>query len=160
MQAEIGSSSVAASVLCPSSQPDWDGSVIIAVVDGKASDPRVIPPTEPEPVNPELLSLTKPVPPTQIFRFAAPCAEGHCRHFQDGACSLVTRIVANLAPSPEGLPYCRIRNYCRWWKQEGRAACLRCAQIVTEGYPPTEDRIRIANPPVPDAADLKPFEKA
>ena len=29
----------------------------------------------------ELLAMTAPVPPTQVFRFTAPCQEGACSHF-------------------------------------------------------------------------------
>jgi len=29
------------------------------------------------------------------------------------------------------LPSCQIRDTCRWFAEEGGAACLRCPQVVT-----------------------------
>jgi hypothetical protein len=31
----------------------------------------------------------------------------------------------------DSLPACNICRDCRWFRQEGRAACMRCPQIVT-----------------------------
>jgi hypothetical protein len=134
-------------LLCPSAQPDWDSSVIIGVVDGKSPEPRIIPLTNPEPVRPELLALAESVPPAAVFRFAAPCEETRCVHFHKGACSLVARVVEHLDPVPEGVPYCRIRRKCRWWAQEGKAACLRCPVVITERYPSSDAIHRIVTPP-------------
>jgi hypothetical protein len=136
-------------MLCPSAQPDWPESVVIAVVDGRSSEPRVIPLAEPQPVGPELMALAGPVRPTEVFRFAAPCAEDRCRHFRDKTCTLVERVIKNLTSADASVPYCRIRSKCRWWNQEGKAACLRCTQIVTDGYPATEARLRIGIVPPP-----------
>jgi hypothetical protein len=46
----------------------------------------------------------------------------------------------------ESLPACRIRPDCRWFVQEGRAACLRCPQIVTYSVNPTEELSLAATP--------------
>jgi hypothetical protein len=32
------------------------------------------------------------------------------------------------------LPPCIIRKECRWYSQEGRAACKRCPEITTISY--------------------------
>jgi hypothetical protein len=61
-----------------------------------------------------------------------------CKHFDDGACSLVKRVVAAFNPVVNGVPPCRIRPTCRWFRQEGRDACLRCPQVVTNTLDPTE----------------------
>lgn len=31
----------------------------------------------------------------------------------------------------EKLKPCAIRSECRWWRQEGKAACVRCPQVAS-----------------------------
>src|SRR4051794_35165032 len=112
--------------LCPSAQPEMEGSVVFGVADG----PRVSYLAAPIATSVEVLALAGPVPPTEVFRFAAPCAPGGCRHFDGAACRLAERIVQLLPPAVAGVPPCPIRPDCRWWQQEGKAACLRCPTIV------------------------------
>jgi hypothetical protein len=81
---------------------------------------------------PEVLGMAGPVPPTQVLRLAATCEESRCSHFDGTDCRLATRIVQLLPPVVGRLPRCAIRADCRWFAQEGRAACLRCPQVVTE----------------------------
>jgi hypothetical protein len=131
-------SSTKSNPLCPSAQPDWQGSVAIGVVGGTAHEPRLSQFSSPMPVTEELLSLTKPVTPTEVFRFAAPCMCSGCLHFKDQECRLASRIVHLLPVVTDELPACSIRSLCRWWVQEGKAACMRCAQVVTDDYNPSE----------------------
>jgi hypothetical protein len=119
-------------VFCPSAQPEMVGSVVFGVVGGTAVAPRAVPLVEPLPVTPELLALSAPVKPTEVFRFAAPCVGDACKHFDGSRCQLAGRIVSLLPPVSDSLPFCRLRPHCRWWLQEGKPACLRCPQIVTE----------------------------
>jgi hypothetical protein len=132
--------------LCPSAQPEMEGSVVFGVVSGTVEEPRVAYLAEPQPVTDKLLALSGPVKPTEIFRFAAPCAGGACRHFDGSNCRLVRRTVELLPTAVAILPSCRVRLNCRWWQQEGKAACLRCPQIVTEDYRPSEQVRRAADP--------------
>lgn len=120
--------------LCPSAQPDQEGSVILGVVTGTADEPHLAYLVEPQPVTDEILALTKPVIPTEVLRFAAPCVGNACMHFDGSACRLVTRVVQLLPRVVDVLPACRLRPKCRWWQQEGKAACLRCPQVVTDCY--------------------------
>src|SRR5271154_3950962 len=99
-------------------------------------------------INRELLDLAKPVTPTEVFRFAAPCVEGRCVHFQNSQCNLVTQIIGVLPAVTEALPRCAVRAQCRWWIQEGRAACLRCDQVVTDNYSPSTEMREAASPRV------------
>jgi len=128
----------AANVLCPSAQPEMAGSFVFGVVVGTVDAPRAVPLAEPQPVTAELLALSAPIKPTEIFRFAAFCAGDACKHFDGARCRLVGRIVNELAPVTASLPFCRLRPHCRWWLQEGKAACMRCPQIVTEQCSPSE----------------------
>lgn len=134
--------------LCPSAQPTWDGSVAFGVVGGTATEPRVGYLTGTLPVTEELLAATAPVKPTEVVRFAAPCAGTACAHFDGEDCRLVTKIVQLLPAVIERLPRCHIRSRCRWWLQEGGAACRRCPGVVTESYNAPESLRRAADPAV------------
>lgn len=136
--------------LCPSAQPGMDGCVAFGVVGGTPEEPRLVHLTRALPVTDELLSLAGPVAPTEVFRFAAPCAGHACQHFDGEDCRLVRRVVQILpAVTAEELPPCTLRPTCRWWQQEGKAACARCPQIVTENYGPSEALTRAADPNSP-----------
>jgi hypothetical protein len=132
--------------LCPSAQPEMAGSVAFGIVIGTAEEPRLAHLSQMLPVTDELVKLSGPVKPTEVFRFAAPCAGNACQHFDGSNCRLATRIVQILPAVGSDLPSCQLRPTCRWWQQEGKAACLRCPQIVTEVYSPSEDLQRAADP--------------
>ena len=132
---------------CPSAQPGCPDSVVFGIVEGTVDAPRMTPLAKPLAVSPEILALSGPVNPTEVFRFSAPCAECACKHFQEGECSLVGRIVRNLPMVSDRLRPCAIRPTCRWFAQEGRAACLRCPQIVTETYDASDEYREAAEPP-------------
>ena len=135
------------SVLCPSAQADWHGSVAIGVVGGTANEPRVTHLPNTLPVTDSLIALTRPVTPTEVFRFAAPCRRDRCLHFETQECQLAKRIVRLLPPVKDELPLCAIRPQCRWWQQEGATACLRCPQVVTDNYNPSNVMCEAATPP-------------
>jgi hypothetical protein len=120
--------------LCPSARPDWEGSKVIGVVGGTAETPEVAYLTEAQPVTDELLALARPVAPTEVFRIAAPCACSGCGHFspEQAKCKLAEKIVRWAPVVVDKLPACTIRPDCKWWQQEGRAACMRCPQVVTD----------------------------
>jgi len=140
-----------ADTLCPSAPPEWSGAVAIGIVGGSAQAPQVTSLARPLPVSEDLLKLAAPVEPTEVFRFAAPCANGACVHFRTGSCQLAAKVVKLLAPTTDSLPYCTIRADCRWYRQEGRAACLRCPQVVTDNVLPNAAMRRAADPAI--AAD-------
>ena len=132
--------------LCPSAQPDTEGSVAFGVVGGTADEPRVSWIEQPVPVTPELLAMTGDASPTQVFRFAGACQESSCQHFDGAKCQLATRLVAALAPVADKPPPCLIRPGCRWYRQEGVAACQRCPQIATEYTDPSPELAEAARP--------------
>lgn len=132
--------------LCPSAQPEMTGSVVMGVVGGSAAEPQVGYLIELLPVTDEILAVAAPVKPTEVFRFAAPCAGSSCQHFDGVDCRLAKRVVHLLPAVVEVLPACSIRPNCRWWQQEGKAACLRCPQIVTEVYHPSDPLRQAADP--------------
>jgi hypothetical protein len=132
-------------LLCPSAQPAMDNPVALGVMLGSAEEPRMMHLERPLPVTDELLALSGPVKPTEVFRFAAPCAGDACKHFDGQDCGLVQRIVQILPRVTSDLPPCAIRSECRWWHQEGPAACYRCPQVVTETYTASDDYVRAAD---------------
>jgi hypothetical protein len=101
--------------------------------------------TETLPVSEKLLARSGPAKPTEIFRIAAPCAMTGCKHFEGNACKLAQRIVEGLPSVVNALPPCQIRPTCRWFRQEGRNACLRCPQVITDKPNPTAEEKRIAD---------------
>ncbi len=119
--------------LCPSAQPDWEDSRVFGVVGGTADTPETAYLPTPQPVTAELLEMAQPVHPAEVFRFAAPCACSGCGHFDNQAskCRLAEKVVRWAPAVVDALPACGIRADCRWWQQEGRAACARCPQVVT-----------------------------
>lgn len=133
-------------LLCPSAQPDQPGAAVFGIVEGTAAAPRVRYLSRPLPVIDAVLALAAPVEPTEVFRFAAPCALDECQHFEEGSCSLASKISQLQSGEGLGVPACRIRPRCRWWNQEGKAACRVCPEVVTRDYR-APDRLRHAADP-------------
>jgi hypothetical protein len=134
--------------LCPSAQPTTSNGVVFGVVLGSSGERRVGYLAEPRVANAEVLALASPARPTEVFRIAAPCAGGQgCMHFDGGNCRLAQRIVERLPDVVSGLPPCRIRPDCMWWRQEGKAACLRCPQVVTEVSNLSDELRQVVEPP-------------
>ena len=126
-------------LLCPSiTSIRADAQVFGVVIESAPGALQVGYLTEALPAAPELLATAAPAKPTEIFRAAAPCEERACKHFDGANCQLVARITAMLDPVVSTLPRCAIRPICRWFHQEGRAACLRCPQVTTEQRNPSD----------------------
>jgi hypothetical protein len=64
-------------------------------------------------------------------------------HFDGHDCRLATRLVQLLPAVVDRLPPCHVRPDCRWWQQEGKAACLRCPQVVTDWAQPPEQLVEV-----------------
>ncbi|WP_375511290.1 nitrogen fixation protein [uncultured Nostoc sp.] len=132
--------------LCPSARPESVDSVVFGVVGGTVTEPRVAYLKKPQPITDELIAKASPITPAEIFRTAAPCATKGCQHFDGQDCRLAMRIVEKLPPVAEELPSCSIRRDCRWWQQEGKAACMRCPQVITDNYNASELAVKVATP--------------
>ena len=132
--------------LCPSARPEWENSTVFGVVTGTVEGPRVTYLNQRQPVTDELMALSGSVTPTEVFRIAAPCAGKGCQHFDGRDCRLAMRIVQQLPTVAQELPPCSIRRDCRWWQQEGKAACMRCPQVITDNYNPSELIHEVATP--------------
>ncbi|MEQ9481499.1 nitrogen fixation protein [Coleofasciculus sp. F4-SAH-05] len=132
--------------LCPSARPEWENSTVFGVVTGKVEEPRVAYLNQRQPVTDELIALSASVTPTEVFRISAPCATKSCQHFDGTNCRLAMRVVEQLPAVVEELPPCSIRRDCRWYQQEGKVACMRCPQVVTDNYNPSEQIRQVATP--------------
>ncbi|NET76711.1 nitrogen fixation protein [Okeania sp. SIO1F9] len=124
--------------LCPSARPEMQDSKVFGIISGTVDEPRLAYLKQPLPVTEEVMASSGSVRPTEVFRTAAPCAEKKCQHFDGANCRLAMEIVDKLPGVVEQLPPCSIRTNCRWWKQEGKAACMRCPQVITDNYSPSE----------------------
>lgn len=129
------------SKLCPSAQPGMDNCRILGVVQldfqpevQQQPVPRVVYLNELLPATEQVLALSAPLKATEVFRLAATCAEHKCPHFDGADCRLATRIVQILPAVVDALPPCTIRKDCRWFSQEGGAACQRCSEVTTVSY--------------------------
>jgi hypothetical protein len=102
----------------------------------------------PVPVTPEVLALADPVDPREVFRIGAPCQRSACAHFDGSRCSLVARLVSEVPAAVEHVPACRLRSRCRWFREEGGAACQRCPIVLTLDVCPSESMADAAAPRV------------
>jgi hypothetical protein len=134
------------SSLCPSARSDWEGSKIFGVVGGEVESPKVNYFKQARSPIESIDKLNGRVTPEEVFRIAAPCAEKSCQHFDGQDCRLVMRVVEKLPVVAENLPPCAIRRECRWWLQEGGSACMRCPQVITDNYHPSELMVVVSTP--------------
>lgn len=136
------------SKLCPSAQPGMDACRILGVVQHEGPTPRIVYLNQILPASDEVLAMAAPLRPTEVFRLAATCAEGKCPHFDGSDCRLATRVAKILPAVVETLPPCIIRKECRWFSQEGGAACLRCPEITTVSYDLSDQAREVSGLPV------------
>lgn len=74
--------------------------------------------------------------PESRFRFADRCIEGACQQWKDHHCTVPGKVRSRLDVLPEsGEPDCAVRPYCRWYRQDGAAACDICPLVITDVYP-------------------------
>jgi len=126
-------------ILCPSAVSIGPDAQVFGVLTGSTKQGfQVAYLTEAVPATDTLLTAVAPAKPSEVFRAASPCMEHGCKHFDGTDCQLARRIVAMLDPVVGALPRCAIRPRCRWFRQEGRDACLRCPQVATEGRNPSD----------------------
>ena len=118
---------------CPSAQPSTEGARIFGVMTGT-------PEAAPGRLSHRGLAgfrraagpFGTEAKPTQTLPHRGTLLERLCKHFKGNACSLAQRIVEGVPPVVNALPACQIRSTCRWFRQEGREACFRCPQVMTD----------------------------
>ena len=140
------------SKLCPSAQTGMENCRILGVVLNEVPQegpiPRIVYLNELLPATAEVLALSAPLKPTEVYRLSATCAEHKCPHFDGADCKLAARIVNILPAVVDALPPCTIRKDCRWYSQEGGAACRRCPEITTLSYDLSETTREVSGLPI------------
>ena len=142
------------SKLCPSAQPGMDECRVLGVVQREGPAPMLIYLNQHLPATPDILAMAAPLKPTEVFRLAATCAEHKCPHFDGADCRLATRVVQILPAMVDTLPPCIIRKECRWYSQEGGAACKRCPEITTVSYDLSPQVREVSGLPVIDETEV------
>jgi hypothetical protein len=132
---------------CPSAQPGMGDVLVLGVVSREGDEPRVAYVDERVAPTPEMIEAAAPLSVSQVFRLSARCEEKKCTHFDGSRCQLAVRIASMLPEVVDSLPACNIRAECRWFRQEGRAACLRCPQIMTGVHEADETLQKVAGVP-------------
>ncbi|MEA2872869.1 MAG: hypothetical protein QOH67_2845 [Hyphomicrobiales bacterium] len=135
---------------CPSAQPGMADLQVLGVLSPDV-EPRVAYLEQAMPATADVLKLAEPVPPMEVFRLSARCEEKRCIHFDGSLCQLAVRIVHMLPEVTGDLPACTIRADCRWFRQEGRAACRRCPQVLTLDNDSDDLRKQVAGTHFPSA---------
>jgi hypothetical protein len=125
-----------------------DNCKVLGVVQHDGARPMLLYLNRPLPATPDVLAMAAPLKPTEVFRLSATCAEHGCPHFDGADCQLATRIVRMLPEAVDTLPPCTIRRDCRWYAQEGGAACRRCPEITTVSYDVSPQTQAVAGLPV------------
>lgn len=69
------------------------------------------------------------------YRFAGPCVTSSCGFWTGDHCGLGARMVESYQETMDEaveLPKCAIRRTCRWFAEQGAAACSPCSYVVTD----------------------------
>ncbi len=132
--------------LCPSAQPGMANCQVLGVITEAEGGSRLSYLNQRLEVDEGVLAMAAPAKPTEVFRFAATCEESKCTHFDGRDCQLAKRIVQIMPAVVSALPPCIVRADCRWYRQEGGSACLRCPQVSTLNYHPSEALKIVAGP--------------
>jgi len=72
--------------------------------------------------------------PESRFRFAGTCVEHGCTQWTGSRCGVIDKVLdqaADVTLDTELRP-CAIRRDCRWFAQQGAAACHVCPLVVTD----------------------------
>src|SRR4051812_13828203 len=100
-----------------------EGARVIGVISGPAETPQIAYLERGVSIGSQAFDASSQLAPTEVFRFAASCEERRCAHFTGTQCSLAARIVDQLPEVVDILPRCQIRATCRWYAEQGAAAC-------------------------------------
>lgn len=140
--------------MCPSAQLDMEGARIIGVLSGEPNAPQVAYLERGVEIDLSVTTQLGELAATEVFRIAAKCETSRCCHFDGSRCALAGRIVNQLPEVVDMLPRCQIRPTCRWFAEQGGAACRRCPQIVTM-IPRGDDALNRAARPEPMLAESR-----
>jgi hypothetical protein len=92
------------------------------------------------PATPAEVALTtvddSDTPVESRYRLAGPCATTSCGFWTSDHCGLGAQLVSSyheaVGPAEAELPKCAIRRTCRWFAEQGPAACPACSYVITD----------------------------
>ncbi|MBS1563248.1 MAG: hypothetical protein JST39_02615 [Bacteroidetes bacterium] len=116
------------SFLCPSA-PLYPGSKLLGIVKG---DNTVDILEEPLEVDDQFVaSANTGKAAGQKFRFVNKCLKSGCEQWTGDTCGVIKRVIDAIDEKllQDELPACSIRSSCRWFDQEGAAACKACTMV-------------------------------
>ncbi|MDB5282471.1 MAG: hypothetical protein JWO06_1546 [Bacteroidota bacterium] len=75
--------------------------------------------------------------PQSRFRFSNNCVQGACKQWTGSRCGVVDGILDHVAQGKtkvevQAIKDCAIRPVCRWYNQNGLAACEICPLVITD----------------------------
>ncbi|MGN9764388.1 hypothetical protein ACTMS2_04370 [Micromonospora sp. SD12] len=118
--------------MCPST-PAANATVFLGMITPAG---RVAYVTPPLPAEVALAQAATDTPVESRYRLAGPCVTAKCGFWTGEHCGLGERVAASFrevaGPAEDDLPRCAIRRTCRWYAEQGRAACAACSQVVTD----------------------------
>jgi hypothetical protein len=83
-------------------------------------------------VDQDFLDSAGPRPEARM-RFAHACIRGHRAQWTGRGCGVIERVLGHLGlPDPAPQRPCLIRATCRWFAEQGAAACGVCDRVVTD----------------------------
>ena len=115
---------------CPSGQCE-EGAQLLGVVQADGTIGYL---GQPIPIDADFVATARTGrSPERRFRFTSKCVEGACQQWTGTRCGVIDKMIEALQPVDEAtLPRCGIRSYCRWFHQNGVAACRTCRLVITD----------------------------
>ncbi|WP_433390456.1 hypothetical protein [Micromonospora sp. KLBMP9576] len=119
-------------LMCPST-PAANATVFLGMITPAG---RVAYVTPALPAEVALAQAGADTPVESRYRLAGPCVTAKCGFWTGAHCGLGERVAASFrevaGPVEDDLPRCAIRRSCRWYAEQGRAACTACSHVVTD----------------------------
>ncbi|MGW4498580.1 hypothetical protein ACWENR_08175 [Micromonospora sp. NPDC004336] len=120
--------------MCPST-PAANATVFLGMITPAGRVAYVTPPLPAE------VALAQAGPGAAVestYRLAGPCVTARCGFWTGEHCGLGERLVASYRETAgtreAALPRCAIRRTCRWYAEQGAAACAACSHVVTDAH--------------------------
>jgi len=119
-------------LLCPSAacRPN---ALLLGIVNG---DGTIWPLQQPVRIDREFVEIAnRGRRPEKRFRFASPCVQSACQQWSGSRCGVIDLCAADVRSENHPLArewQCPIRSDCRWFHQNGRAACEVCPEVITD----------------------------
>ncbi|MEU3452923.1 hypothetical protein ABZ671_04880 [Micromonospora sp. NPDC006766] len=120
--------------MCPST-PVANATVFLGMIT-PAGRVAYVTPSTPADVALAAVDADSDAPIESRYRLAGPCVTSSCGFWTGDHCGLGARLTESyreaVDPAEVELPKCAIRRTCRWFAEQGPAACPACSHVVTD----------------------------